>query len=238
MRGQPPPLGGLSVDQFMRRHWQREPLLVRNALPGFVAPVQPARLFELAASEDAQSRLVTATGGRWRLTHGPIDPDSLPPLTRARWTLLVQGVDTLDDSVRGLLDRFRFVADARLDDLMISYATDGGGVGPHLDSYDVFLIQAHGRRRWRVGPPCADDIQPGLPLKILSRFEPDREWVLEPGDMLYLPPKWAHDGVALGPCMTYSVGFRAPSRHELLCAFLADAADCPPDGPDARYRDP
>jgi 50S ribosomal protein L16 3-hydroxylase len=222
----------------MRRHWQRRPVLVRNAFPGFVSPVTPSTLFELAARDDVESRVVSAFGGRWQLRHGPFDADALPSHSRRRWTLLVQGVDTLLDEVHALLSRFRFVADARLDDLMISWASDGGGVGPHLDSYDVFLLQAHGRRRWRIGPATSAELVPGLPLKILSRFEPDEEWVLEPGDMLYLPPGWAHDGVAVGECMTFSVGFRAPSRHELIRAWLAEQADATPAGPDPRFSDP
>lgn len=238
MRDDRPPLGRLSVDEFMRRYWQREPLLIRQAFPGFVAPVPPERLFELAGSDDAQSRLIATRRGRWSLRHGPIEAGAMPSRRTPKWTVLVQGVDALDDDVHALMSRFRFVPDARLDDLMISFATDGGGVGPHQDFYDVFLIQAHGRRRWRVGPPCDEVLVPDMPVKILAHFAPDREWVLEPGDMLYLPPMWAHDGVALGECMTYSVGFRTASRHELLRAFLADAADAPPPGPDTRYRDP
>jgi len=148
----------------------------------------------------------------------------------------VQGVDLHDDDAHALLERFRFVPDARLDDLMISLASDGGGVGPHADSYDVFLLQVWGRRRWRVGWPASRDLLPGLPLRILAQFEPRHELVLEPGDMLYLPPGWGHDGVAEGPCMTCSIGFRAPSRHEFLSAFLADAAESVAGG-DPRFSD-
>jgi 50S ribosomal protein L16 3-hydroxylase len=221
----------------MRLHWQRKPLLIRAAFPAFVSPVVPQDLFALAAREGIESRLISGTGRRWKLEHGPFDPDRLPLAARRNWTLLVQGMDLHDDAVHELLSRFRFIADARLDDLMISYAVDGGGVGPHLDSYDVFLIQAHGRRRWRISPPGDDALVPGMPLKILANFTPTEEWVLEPGDMLYLPPNWAHEGVAIGECMTFSVGFRAPSRHELLSAWLADCADETPTGPDPRYGD-
>lgn len=236
MRPEPAPLGTLSVDQFMSRHWQREPLLIRGAFPDFIAPVTPATLFDLAARDDVESRLVRRRRDRWSLDHGPFEPGSLPTARQRDWTVLVQGVDLHVDAVHALLSRFRFVPDARLDDLMISFAGDGGGVGPHLDSYDVFLIQAHGRRRWRVAPPGPTDLLADAPLRILSRFEPTLEWEVEPGDMIYLPPQWGHDGVALGECMTYSVGFRAPSRHELLRGFLADCAD-DPDGPDPRYGD-
>jgi len=222
----------------MRVHWQRRPRLVRGAFPDFTPPVTRDRLFALAQHDDVESRVVARAGGRWRLERGPFDDGALPLRARRDWTLLVQGMDLHDDAVAALLARFRFVADARLDDLMISYAVDGGGVGPHLDSYDVFLIQAHGRRRWRIAPPGDDTLLPDVPLKILARFEPTEEWVLEPGDMLYLPPGWGHDGVALGECMTLSVGFRAPSRHELLAAWFADRADTPPDGPDPRFADP
>src|SRR5690606_26400779 len=190
------PLGSLSVDEFMRRHWQRRPLLIRQAIPGFTPPLDPRQLVELAADDDVESRLVTRRRGRWALEHGPFEPEDVPALTRRDWTLLVQGVDLHVDAAHALLARFRFVPDARLDDLMISLAGDGGGVGPHVDSYDVFLLQAWGRRRWRIGPVRQPRLVEGLPLKILDGFEPDEEWVLEPGDMLYLPPGWGHDGIA------------------------------------------
>ena len=152
--------------------------------------------------------------------------------------MLGQGLDLNVPAAHELLTRFRFVPDARLDDLMVSYATDGGGVGPHLDSYDVFLIQVHGRRRWRIGRVADDALEPGLPLKILSRFEPEQEWLLEPGDMLYLPPRWGHDGVAQGECMTCSVGFRAPVAGELAREVLLRVAEAQEDHPGARYADP
>ncbi|WP_418953529.1 JmjC domain-containing protein [Zeimonas sediminis] len=230
------PLGGLSVDDFMRRHWQRRPLLIRQAIPGFAPPLDPAQLVALAADDAVESRLVMRRRSRWSLAHGPFEADEIPSLKARDWTLLVQGVDLHSDAAHGLLARFRFVPDARLDDLMISLAGDGGGVGPHVDSYDVFLLQAWGRRRWRIGPVRKPRLVPGLPLKILDGFEPDEEWLLEPGDMLYLPPGWGHDGIAEGPCMTCSIGFRAPSRHEFLAAFLAEAADAP-GGPDPRFGD-
>jgi 50S ribosomal protein L16 3-hydroxylase len=229
-------LGGLSVDEFLRIHWQRRPLLVRAALPDIKPPFDAQALIELAQNDSVQSRLVTSFGGRWQLAHGPFEPDQVPSLRRSRWTLLVQGVNLHDDRTHELMSKFRFIPDARLDDLMISLAANQGGVGPHLDSYDVFLIQLWGRRRWRIAPPGNDRLKPGLPLKILAQFEPTQEWLLEPGDMLYLPPGWAHDGIAEGPCMTGSVGFRAPSRQEFLREFLADAADSP-GGPDPRFGD-
>ncbi|MFM7704211.1 MAG: cupin domain-containing protein, partial [Rubrivivax sp.] len=186
-------LGGLTPRTFMRRHWHKAPLLVRQALPGVAAPLAPAALFALAQQESVESRLVVREGARWRLRHGPLPRRALPPLRQPGWTLLVQGLDLHVPAAHGLLARFRFVPDARLDDLMVSYASDGGGVGPHLDSYDVFLIQVQGRRHWRIGRVRDDRLVEGVPLKILQRFEPEQEWVLEPGDLLYLPPRWGHD---------------------------------------------
>jgi len=220
-----PLLGGLTPQQFMRRHWQKKPLLVRQALPGVAAPVSRTALFELAAGDTAESRLVQRRGDGWSLRHGPLPRRALPPLSRPGWTLLVQGLDLHQQAAHELLQRFRFVPDARLDDLMLSYASDGGGVGPHLDSYDVFLIQVHGRRRWRVGRARDRSFVDGLPLKILRHFEPEHDWVLEPGDMLYLPPQWAHDGVAVGECMTASVGFRAPGPAEVARELLSRLAE-------------
>ena len=209
-------LGGLSPARFMRRHWQKRPLLVRAALPGVRPPLSRASLFALAAEEAVESRLVAHAGGDaasgWSLRRGPIPRRALPPVGRRGWTLLVQGLDLHVPAARELLSAFRFVPEARLDDLMLSWASDGGGVGPHVDSYDVFLLQVQGRRRWRVGPVGDRTPRPGLPLRILARFEPTEEWLLEPGDMLYLPPGWGHDGTAEGECMTASIGFRAPAR--------------------------
>jgi 50S ribosomal protein L16 3-hydroxylase len=218
-------LGGLSPSQFMQRHWQKKPLLVRAAIPGFSPVVPRAALFGLAAREEVESRLVVRQGKEWQLRRGPLPRRALPPLAQPEWTLLVQGVDLHDASMHALLEQFRFVPDARLDDIMISYATDGGGVGPHFDSYDVFLLQAQGRRRWRIGRQRDFSLRDDLPLKILSRFEPEQEFVLEPGDMLYLPPEWAHDGIAEGECQTYSVGFKAPSRGELAQELLQRLGD-------------
>ncbi|AVS87820.1 cupin [Paracidovorax avenae] len=234
-------LGGITPAQFMRRHWQKKPLLVRQAVASFVPPVGRQELFALAAQETVESRLVQQKKGAWSLRHGPFARRALPPLATPDWTLLVQGVDLHDDAVHALLQQFRFVPQARLDDLMISYATDGGGVGPHFDSYDVFLLQAHGRRRWRIGRQKDLALKDGIPLKILENFEPEQEFVLEPGDMLYLPPRWAHDGIAEGECMTYSIGFRSPSRTGLAQDLLTRLSD----GPDEEgalsphlYRDP
>lgn len=226
-----PLLGGLSPERFMKQYWQKKPLLIRGAVPDLQA-LDRSTLFALAAREDVESRLIEQVSaanppgrGRktadWRMRHGPFERRDLPPLKRAGWTLLVQGVNLHLNSVSELMAAFRFVPDARLDDVMISYASDGGGVGPHFDSYDVFLLQAQGQRRWQIGAQKDLSLQAGVPLKILSRFEPEQTWVLDPGDMLYLPPRYAHDGVAVGgDCMTYSVGFRAPAQAELGLALL------------------
>jgi 50S ribosomal protein L16 3-hydroxylase len=232
-----PLLGGLTPAQFMRRYWQKKPLVVRGAIAGFKPVLTRAALFGLAASDAAESRLVWREDAQWHLRQGPFK--RLPPIKRGNWTVLVQGVDLHNDAARALLDRFRFVPDARLDDLMISYAADGGGVGPHFDSYDVFLLQAQGRRRWRIGRQKDQTLIPGLPVKILARFEPEQEHVMEPGDLLYLPPGWAHDGVAEGECMTYSAGFRQPVRTELAREVLLRLADeCGFLMNEAIYRDP
>jgi 50S ribosomal protein L16 3-hydroxylase len=229
-------LGSLPVAQFMRRHWQRKPLLVRGALPDFKPPLGRAALFALAGRDDVEARLVTAFDG-WRLLRGPIAARQIPPPGKRAWTLLVQGVNHYDDAAAALLERFRFVADARLDDLMVSYASDGGGVGPHIDAYDVFLLQAQGRRRWRIGKGDPRDLVPGLPLAILRRFRPQHEWVVEPGDLLYLPPGVAHEGTAVGgDCVTCSVGFRAPAWAELVEPWLDTLAGRVP--PAGRYTDP
>ncbi|MCW5255468.1 cupin domain-containing protein [Verminephrobacter aporrectodeae subsp. tuberculatae] len=230
-------LGGLTPAQFMRRHWQKKPLLVRQAIPRFAPPVLRAALFALAAREGVESRLLHSTPGAWKLRHGPFSRRALPALQQPDWTLLVQGVDLHDDAAHALLQQFRFVPEARLDDLMISYASDGGGVGPHFDSYDVFLLQAHGRRRWRIGRQKDLALRSDLPLKVLAHFAPEEEFVLDPGDMLYLPPRYAHDGIAEGECMTYSIGFRAPARAELARELLLRLADDVGDDPSRLYRD-
>ncbi|QBI00306.1 ribosomal protein uL16 3-hydroxylase [Pseudoduganella albidiflava] len=227
-------LGDITPAQFMRDYWHKKPLLIRQAIPGFQPLLPFDQLAELATKDYVESRLVSLTDGEWNMRHGPLH--DLPPRTQREWTMLVQGVNLQDDAADALLRQFRFVPDARLDDLMVSFATDGGGVGPHFDSYDVFLLQAEGQRRWKIGPQKDLSLVEGLPLKILSKFKPTEEFVLEPGDMLYLPPHYAHDGVAIGDCQTYSIGFRSPSYQELGEAFLqfmADSIDLP-----GRYADP
>ncbi|HEY4071666.1 MAG TPA: cupin domain-containing protein [Herbaspirillum sp.] len=227
-------LGELTPAQFLRDYWHKKPLLIRQALPGFKALLSSSELFALAAREDVESRLVGKDGTQWKMQNGPFE--RMPAGKQKEWTLLVQGVNLHDDTADALLRRFRFIPDARLDDLMISYASDGGGVGPHFDSYDVFLLQAEGQRRWQIGAQEDLALVDGAPLKILRNFTPSETFVLEPGDMLYLPPHYAHDGIAVGACMTYSIGFRAPAYQELGEAFLdfmVETIDLP-----GRYADP
>ncbi|MDQ1816230.1 cupin domain-containing protein [Massilia sp. CCM 9210] len=227
-------LGDITPAQFLRDYWHKKPLLIRQAIPGFKPLLKLDALAALAKLNHVESRLITQVDGDWSMQHGPLT--ELPPRTQREWTMLVQGANLADKGADALLRQFRFIPDARLDDLMISYATDGGGVGPHFDSYDVFLLQAHGKRRWRIGAQKDLSLVEGKPLKILKNFKPQEEFLLEPGDMLYLPPHYAHDGVAEGECMTYSIGFRSPSYQELGEAFLqfmADSIDLP-----GRYADP
>ncbi len=229
-----PLLGNITPAEFLRDYWHKKPLLIRQAIPGFKPLLTLDALAEMAKLNHIESRLITHADGEWDMQHGPLE--ALPPGTQKQWTMLVQGANLYHKGADALLRQFRFVPDARLDDLMISYATDGGGVGPHFDSYDVFLLQAHGKRRWRIGAQKDLSLVEGKPLKILANFTPQEEFVLEPGDMLYLPPHYAHDGVAEGECMTYSIGFRSPSYQELGEAFLqfmADSIDLP-----GRYADP
>ncbi|OZI59497.1 cupin domain-containing protein [Bordetella genomosp. 11] len=216
-------LGGRTPAQFMKSHWQRKPLLIRQAIPGFKPPVGIPELKRMARRDDVASRLIWREDKQWQMEQGPFA--RLPKASEPDWTLLVQSVDLHHDAAAELMHRFRFIPDARLDDVMISIATDGGGVGPHFDSYDVFLLQAVGRREWRVGRQRDLELQPDLPLKILRRFEPEATYVLEPGDMLYLPPQVAHDGIARGDCMTISIGFRAPDQATLARGMLEAAAE-------------
>ena len=211
-------LGGITPKQFLANYWQKKPLLVRQAIPGFAGPMTRDEVLDLACDEEAESRLIQQSGGQWRMQHGPFKRKDFKH--REPWTALVQGVNLLSDAADALLQRFDFVPAARLDDLMVSYATDGGGVGPHFDSYDVFLLQGVGQRRWKISNQRDLTLVADAPLKILQNFQATEEWVLEPGDMLYLPPHYAHDGTAVGECMTWSIGFRAPSVQELATGFL------------------
>ncbi|MBT8765007.1 ribosomal protein uL16 3-hydroxylase [Metapseudomonas boanensis] len=231
-------LGGLTAREFLRDYWQRKPLLIRQALPDFESPISPDELAGLSLEEEVESRLVLEHGERpWELRRGPFAEDTYQNLPERDWTLLVQAVDQFVPDVANLLEHFRFLPSWRIDDVMISFAAPGGGVGPHFDNYDVFLLQGHGRRRWKLGQMCDADspLLPHADLRILADFQETDEWVLEPGDMLYLPPRLAHYGIAEDDCMTYSVGFRAPSAAEVLTHFTDFLAQFLPD--EERYSD-
>jgi 50S ribosomal protein L16 3-hydroxylase len=240
-------LGDLSPDTFLSEYWQKKPLLVRDALPEFRSPLEPEELAGLALEPNIESRIIlehqarengSPDGEPWELREGPFDQDAFLDLPETHWTLLVQEVDRLVPEVGDLLEHFRFLPDWRIDDVMISYAPEGGNVGPHIDNYDVFLLQGLGHRDWQYGtaPVENESIVEGLDLRILDTFEPDEQHVLGPGDMLYLPPRVAHHGVATDDCMTYSIGFRAPSHRELVGDFLQYAIEH--IDPNARYSDP
>ncbi|TAK90055.1 MAG: cupin domain-containing protein [Burkholderiaceae bacterium] len=234
-------LGGLSAQEFLRDYWHKKPLLIRQAIPGFKPPVAQSELLALAQQEDVESRLIRQRRSKvaahtWQVEHGPFTAADLPSHKQKHWTLLVQGVNLHHAGADQLLQQFNFIPYTRLDDVMISLAGDGGGVGPHFDSYDVFLLQAAGQRQWEISTQCDLALVEGMSLKILKNFQPEQSWVLEPGDMLYLPPHVAHNGVALGACMTWSIGFRAPDYQEIgqvFLEYLADTIALP-----GRYADP
>ena len=231
---------GMTPARFLRDYWQKRPLLVRGAFPGFESPISPEDLAGLACEDAALARLVMQDRGtdRWTLRNGPFAEDLFPALPRRDWTLLVQDVDKWDMDVRALLAAFDFLPSWRLDDIMVSFAAPGGSVGAHVDQYDVFLLQALGHRRWQI------DSRPGAPtafrddaeLKLLREFTPDQDWVLAPGDMLYLPPGVPHHGVAEDACLTFSIGMRAPSQSELMLDFVEELAASLPE--ERRYADP
>ena len=232
------PFNNFDTDAFLRNYWQRKPLLIRKGLPAWRNPLDPDELAGLACEENVESRLVIQARDTWKVEHGPVAEKRFGELGKAPWTLLVQAVDHHVPQVATLIEPFRFIPNWRIDDVMVSYATDGGGVGPHFDQYDVFLVQGLGVRRWQVGALCDNDTEllPHDDLRLLANFEPTQEWLLEPGDMLYVPPRFAHNGVAVGDdCMTYSVGFRAPSRSELIAHYIDDVLGALSD--DDRYAD-
>jgi 50S ribosomal protein L16 3-hydroxylase len=234
-------LGGLSPAEFLDEHWQTKPLVIRGALPDFTSPIAPEELAGLACEEGVTSRLILEQGGDypWQLKEGPFDEDDFLGLPETHWTVLVQEVDRLIPEVGALLDHFRFIPRWRIDDVMVSYAPTHGNVGAHIDNYDVFLLQGLGQREWQFGHAPVDDetIVPDRDVRMLADFTPDETVVLEPGDMLYLPPRIAHHGIALDDrCMTYSVGFRAPGHQRLIGDFVNDMLET--IDPDARYSDP
>lgn len=242
-------LGGNSPQQFMKAYWHKRPLLVRGAIPAFEiskkfgetlgSAISSEELFKIAGEDTLESRLIKANP--WTFSSGPFKQKSIPSLETPDWTLLLQGMEARHPAAAKVLSWFRFIPDARLDDLMISIAGPSGGVGPHFDSYDVFLIQMSGRRRWRISEQEDLSLNPDLPLKILKKFEVEQEWDLEPGDMLYLPPHIAHDGISLDAgCQTWSVGFRSPTYKEILQEGLWNLAESLEDIPELqkRFADP
>ena len=230
-------LGDISAQKFLQRYWQREPLLIRKALIDYRSPISPDELAGLALETEVESRLVEGKAKDWSLRHGPFTEQDFLQLPEQDWTLLVQAVDLWVPEVQQLLERFDFLPPWRLDDVMVSFACPGGSVGPHFDQYDVFLLQVEGARRWQIGGHCDGDspLQADCPLRVLESFSSQQEWLLEPGDMLYLPPGIAHWGVAETECLTYSIGFRSPSIADLLGDL---AVELMAQGYDAHYRDP
>lgn len=222
-------LGDLSVEDFLRDYWQQKPLLVRQAFPNLTLPIEPDEFAGLAYDTDT-ARLVIEKGGKspWEVRHGPLRKKDFK-LPETHWTLLINDMEQLVPELSELIEPFRFIPDWRIDDLMISYAVEGGSVGPHIDAYDVFLLQAHGKRRWQISSQtCSEDnFIPDLDLRIMREFQAEQEWIVEPGDLLYLPPNVPHYGVALDECMTCSIGFRAPSRADLLEELLGELIERP-----------
>lgn len=211
----------IDVATFLRDYWQKKPLLIKDAVPGFINPLSPQELAGLSMEEDIESRIVTHENGQWSLKSGPFQADSFE--SESLWTLLVQRVDELIPQVRELRELASFLPSWRLDDVMVSYAVDGAGVGPHFDRYDVFLLQGMGQRQWKLGPYCDEDT-PTIEVEGLSLvhdFDSEDVFTLNPGDVLYVPPGVAHWGTALGESMTYSIGFRAPPISS-LAARLTD----------------
>lgn len=229
-------LGGLGAREFLREYWQKKPLLIRGAFADFVDPLDKKAIMALAARDDAESRLIANDGGRWRLTHGPFSRRDFAAVKETKWTVLVQDTQHFSRAAHDVLAHFNFIPHARIDDLMVSYAVPGAGVGAHFDSYDVFLLQGAGKRRWRISAQTDLRIKAGMPLKVLARFKPEHEYLLETGDMLYLPPGFAHEGIAETESLTWSVGFRAPSAQELSVAMLDYLRD--EVAFDGEYRDP
>ncbi len=227
-------LNQLTPSQFLDQYWQKKPLLIKAAIADFTGLLSPEELAGLACEEDVQSRIVEYKNGIWHAQHGPFTEEdfaALPdtPSAQHNWTLLVQSVNHFLPEASALLQQFSFIPHARLDDLMVSYAPNGGGVGPHFDSYDVFLLQGQGKRLWRISEQTDLTLVDGAPLRILKNFDTKQEWLLEAGDMLYLPPHLAHWGIAVSDgdqdCMTYSIGFRAPKNQELASEFLGFMQD-------------
>lgn len=232
-------LGDITISEFLEHYWQKKPLLIRNAFPNFEPLISADELAGLSLESDVNSRLVIQKEhDNWKVEHGPLAEERFENLSEKNWTLLVQHVDSLVPEVNALLNAFRFIPNWRLDDIMVSYATDNGGVGPHFDYFDVFLLQGEGKRRWRIGQTCdgRSKLIPDQPMKILRYFETVEDWITEPGDLLYIPAQTAHWGEAIGESVTYSIGFRAPSDAEILLDYSQEASI--PLTEDNRYQDP
>lgn len=232
-------LDNFDIELFLAEYWQQKPLLIRAGFADFNNPLEPDELAGLACEEDIESRLIISSDG-YKMTNGPFDADDFAALENKIYTLLVQAVDHHIAQVSALLDPFRFIPNWRIDDIMVSYANKGGGVGPHFDQYDVFLVQGLGQRRWQIGQTCNADtaLLPHDDLRLIADFQMADEWVLDAGDILYVPPMVAHNGVsASDDCMTYSVGFRAPSQSELIAGYCDHWLDELSEGNDIRYRD-
>ena len=229
--------GEAGADEFLQEYWQQKPLLIRQALPGYISPISPDELAGLALEREVESRLVVGGGNNWSLRHGPFSEQDFLDLPQQDWTLLVQAVDLWVPQVQQLLELFAFLPLWRLDDVMVSFACPGGSVGPHFDQYDVFLLQVAGTRRWQIGGQCdgSTPLKADCQIRMLESFSSREEWLLEPGDMLYLPPGIAHWGVAESECLTYSIGFRSPNIADLLADL---AVELMAQGYDAHYRDP
>jgi len=230
----------LNINDFLKKYWQKKPLLIRSAFENFQAPLSAEELAGLACEDFIESRIIIEhkSAPKWTLENGPFAETRFANLPETNWTLLIQGLNKIVPELDDLLHHFNFIPSWRVDDLMASYAAPGGSVGPHIDQYDVFLLQASGRRKWMISEKetSKDDLEPDLPLKILNNFEAEQEWILEAGDMLYLPPNVAHYGIGMDDCMTYSIGFRAPSHAELLTSYLDEHIAGLKDS--LRYQDP
>ena len=230
----------LNINDFLNNYWQKKPLLIRAAFPNYQPPITAEELAGLACEDFVESRIISenTTSPKWLLENGPFSESRFSKLPKSHWTLLIQGLNKLFPEFDDLLHEFDFIPNWRIDDLMASYAAPNGSVGPHIDQYDVFLLQASGRRKWMINEQAVDkdNFEPDLPLKIIKDFKAESEWILEAGDMLYLPPNIAHYGIGLEDCMTFSIGFRAPSHSELLTSYVDDHITTLSD--DLRYQDP
>ena len=232
-------LGKTSVNDFLKNYWQKKPLLIKNAIPNFVSPITESDLFTIAQNEEVVSRLIEHKQGIWQVKYGPFKKSDLPKKTNIPWTILVQNINHYFPFAESFLNLFKFIPYARLDDLMISYATKKGSVGPHFDSYDVFLFQAQGAREWKISDQKKFTLDKKSSIKIITNFKSKNSWVLKPGDMLYLPPNIGHWGISQSDdCVTYSIGFRAPGTFEIQSKFLDFIQDHLITNENEIYKDP